>query len=183
MSTEKTIATVKEAGLLALGAIGAAYVLDRDNGMMATTIVNTSGGPQSMVYQHWGGIVAVGMAWGSTQVTNPYIKAGMIGATIWGLLEEARNDFGWSATNPMVIYKGGNWPMMGTQNAQQQAALDAAMKEAAAKRLSGGNAAIANKGGAAIGGLIRRNKAPGSYMGNSITMERNSGVGARQRRS
>jgi hypothetical protein len=130
---EKVIGTLWEGSLLAGGAIAGAKWLDR-NVFWASNIAADPNFINQFQYQHWGGIIAAGAAWGSTMVDNPYIKAGLVGLTVYGILEEARQLFG-TTGNPPVM----NWQMMGRHMAANpnEAALDAQLKALA---LQGANA-------------------------------------------
>lgn len=131
---EKTVGTLKEGALFGAGAIAGAWMLDRDK-FFAKQLASDPNFQNGMVYQHWGAIVAVGAAWCSTTINNPLIKAGLIGVTIYGLLVEARNDFGWDMT---VSPPAQRWAMMGPQDMNKAAQLDAQLRAAAQARMTAG---------------------------------------------
>jgi len=119
IDTEKTFNTLIEGAWMTGGAIAGAKWIDR-NTLFATNIAADPTFVNTFQYMHWGGIVAAGAAWGSTMIENEYAKLALIGLCVWGLLEEARQNFGGATP-------GANWAIMGP--AEQE--LDQKLRQAA----------------------------------------------------
>src|ERR1700753_718915 len=165
---EKTIATLKEGAAMSAGAIACAKWLDRDV-FFQTSIAADPTFVNGMIYQHWGGIIAIGAAWGSTKGNNEWLKLLLIGASIYGILVEARQDFGMDTSqNPPQP----RWGVMGPN----EQALDKKLKEAA-MRVKGAD-------GLPVAGDQRLPMAwgvPGQYgagVGFGIPADYSGGVGA-----
>lgn len=139
LDTKRVGNTLIEAGVLGGGAIAYSKWLQRDV-LFKEKIAKDSDFRNGMVYKHWGVISAAGLAWGSTKVTNPWLKLLMVGGAVAGVVTEIRQQ-----VNPMLMKKGkppldpvGDMP---TGDAHSTEALDAEIKklsEGARKGLSMG---------------------------------------------